>query len=168
METALEHILISTYKADMISYIHAHPEDFEEAIKLAVSNKQPYSWRAASLLWSCMEINDRRIQKHVKNIIRAFEDKNDGHQRELLIILLKMELAKNYESVLFDKCMTIWENINKQPSVRLTALKFIVKIVKKHPELSKEILFLTQDHYLNTLSPGVKNSIHKMIKDFPL
>jgi hypothetical protein len=57
------------------------------------------------------------MQKHVKNIIRAFADKNDGHQRNLLIILLKMELTKNYESVLFDKCMTIWENINKQPSV---------------------------------------------------
>lgn len=168
METALEHILISSYKHEMISYMHANPENFKEAIKLAVSNKQPYSWRAAWLLWSCMEKNDRRIQKHVKNIIRAFEDKKDGHQRDLLLILLKIKLAKNYESVLFDKCITIWENINKQPSVRLTVLKFIVKIVKKHPELSKEIHFLTQDQYLNTLSPGVKKSIYKMIKDFPL
>ena len=47
METALEWTLINTYKADMISYLAAHPEDFEEAIKLAITDKQPYSWRAS-------------------------------------------------------------------------------------------------------------------------
>jgi len=30
-ETALEQILTSSYKAGMISYLAAHPEDFEEA-----------------------------------------------------------------------------------------------------------------------------------------
>jgi hypothetical protein len=36
----------------LISYLSAHPEYFEEAITLAISDKQPYSWRAAWLLWS--------------------------------------------------------------------------------------------------------------------
>jgi small subunit ribosomal protein S8 len=34
METALEWTLTNSYKADMISYMAAHPEDFEEAIKV--------------------------------------------------------------------------------------------------------------------------------------
>lgn len=164
METALEQILISSYKADMISYMYAHPEDFEEAIKLAVSNKQPYSWRAASLLWGCMKNNDARIRKHVKRIVDSLLNVNDGHLRELLKILLNMKLSKDQESILFDKCMTIWEAINKQPSVRFTAFKFILFIVKKYPEMSREIDFLTQDQYLKTLSPAVKKSILKMIK----
>jgi hypothetical protein len=54
METALEWTLTNSYKADMISYLAAHPEDFEEVVKLAIADKQPYSWRAAWLLWSCM------------------------------------------------------------------------------------------------------------------
>ena len=37
--TTLEHILTSSCKADMISYMAAHPEDFDKAIKLAISNK---------------------------------------------------------------------------------------------------------------------------------
>lgn len=168
METALEHILISSYKAGMISYMHAHPENFEEAVKLAVSDKQPYCWRAASLLWSYMEKNDLRMQKHIKNIVRVLINKNDGHQRELLNILFRMDLKKENESILFDICMTIWESINKKPSVRFTALKFIVKIVKNHPELSHEIDFLTQDHYMELLSPGIKKSISKMINGFIL
>lgn len=168
MEKALEHIVTSSYKADMISYMDAHPEDFEEAIKLAVSNKQPYSWRAAWLLWSCMEENDQRIQGYIKNIINTITTKNDDHQRELLKILLLMELNEEYEGFLFNVCVTVWEKINKNPSVRLTAFKIIVKIVKKHPDLSHEIIFLTQNQYLDSLSPAVKRSISKMINEFTL
>lgn len=165
METALENILISTYKTDMISYMNTHPEDFEEAVKLAIADKQPYSWRAAWLLWSCMEENDQRIQKYIKEIINSLKSKNDGHQRELLKILLQMELNQKFEGLVFNICLDVWEQINKNPSVRFTALKFIIKIVKKHPELSKEITFLTQDQYLESLSPGVKKSISKMMNE---
>jgi len=143
-----------------------HPEYFDEAIELAIANKQPYSWRAAWLLWSCMEENDKRIQKYIKKIIDSLKSKDDGHQRELLKILLQMELKEEYEGILFNLCMDIWEQINKTPSVRINALKFIIKVAKKHPELSQEITFLTQDHYLESLSPGVKHSVSKMMKDF--
>jgi len=143
--------------------MHAHPEIFEEAIELAIADKQPYSWRAAWLLWSCMEENDKRIQKYIKSIVDTLETKDDGHQRELLKILLKMELEEDNESILFDHCMDIWEQINKPPAVRVNALKFIIKIAKKHPELKKEISFLTEDHYLESLSPGAKNSVSKLI-----
>ncbi len=166
MNTELENILISTNKAGMISYLKNHPEDFESAINLAVTHKQPYSWRAASLLWSCMENNDARIQKHVKRILEALLNADDGHQRELLKILMNMKLKKEYESILFDKCMTTWEMINKQPSVRFTAFKFILHLSKKYPELSREINYLTQDQYLKTLSPAARKSFLKMIINY--
>ena len=145
-----------------------HPEFFEEAIELAISDKQPYSWRAAWLLWSCMEENDQRIQKHIKKIVNSIKTKDDGHQRELLKILLQMQLKEEYEGIIFNICMDLWEQINKKPSVRINALKFIIKIAKKHPELAKEIIFLTQDHYLETLSPGVKHSVSIMMKELTL
>ena len=149
----------------MISFMDTHPEFFEEAIELAIANKQPYSWRAAWLLWSCMEENDQRIQKYIKKIVDSLKTKDDGHQRELLKILLLMELKEEYEGILFNICMDIWEKINKTPSVRINALKFIIKIAKKHSELSQEITFLTQDHYLESLSPGVKHSVSKLMKE---
>jgi hypothetical protein len=164
MQTTLEDILISSYKKEMISFMDTNPEFFEKAIKLAISDKPLYSWRAAWLLWSCMKDNDRRIKRYVKDIINALTTKNDNHQRELLKILLQMELDSKYESFLFDFCVTIWEQINKKPSVRHVAFKFITKIAKKHPELSHEITYLIQNHYLESLSPAVKKSISKMIK----
>lgn len=163
MESILEQKLLNSYKSEMISFMNAHPEFFDEAVELAISDKQPYSWRAAFVLWSAIEENDKRIRKHIKKIVSVVKTKNDGHQRELLKILLMMELDEKYEAVLFDICMDVWEQISKAPSVRVNALKLIVKIANKHPELKKEISFLAQDHYLESLSPGAKHSVKKIM-----
>ena len=165
METAFEHKLLSSYKKEMISYMAKHPEAFEEAIELAVSDNQPYSWRAAYVLWSVIQENDKRIKKHIKKIVNAVKNKSDGHQRELLKILLMMDLDEKYESALFDICMSVFEQINKAPAVRVNAFKFILKIAKKHPELKQEISFLTQDHYMESLSPGAQHSINKLMRE---
>jgi hypothetical protein len=165
METALEWILTNSYKADMISWLSAHPEYFEEAIELALTNKPPFSWRAAWLLWSCMEENDKRMQGHVKDIIEALSEKKDNHQRELMIILQKMEIREELEGLLFNHCAEVWEKINKQPSVRLNAFKMMVRIAQKHPDLFHEIAFLTQEQYLDSLSPAVRRSVSRMKKE---
>jgi len=165
MESVLKQKLMSSYKNEMISFMKSHPEYFEEAIQLAITDEQPYSWRAAFVLWSVIQNNDKRIQKHINKIVNAVKSKNDSHQRELLKILLMMELNEKYEGVLFDLCMNIWEQINKAPSVRVNALKLIIKIANKHPELKKEISFLAQDHYLESLSPGARHSVRKLMNE---
>ena len=168
METTLEQVLTNSYKAGMISFMATHPEVFEEAIQLAISDKQPYSWRAAWLLWSIMEVNDPRIQGYIKDIIGAISNRNDDHQRELLKILLLMEINEESEGLLYDLCVTVWEKIKKKPSVRFTAIKMMVKIAKNHPDLSREIILLTQDQYVDSLSPAATKSVFKMIKEFHL
>jgi hypothetical protein len=164
METELENVLMKFYKTEMIRYLATHSESFIEAIHLALSDKQPYSWRASWLLWSCMEKNDIRVKAHIRSIIECINEKNDGHQRELLKILYLMDIDEEFEGILFDHCIRIWEKINKKPSVRFNAFKVILKISRKYPELSQEIGFLMQDHYTESLSKGVRRSLIKMIK----
>jgi len=163
METRLEQILTQTYKAEMINHLATHDGDFGEAIQLAVADKQPYSWRAAWLLWSCMQEDDPRIRGHIRTIIDAIPSKREGHQRELLKILQQMEISEEDEGYLFDICVTIWEKINSRPSVRYHALYTIVTIAGRHPSLFNEIKCLTEDHYMDTLSPGIKRVIYRMI-----
>lgn len=163
METELERTLINSYKEGMIAYVQSHPEDVDQLIKLAIADKQPYSWRAAWLLWSCMEKDDLRVRDYVDAIIETLPTKKDGHQRELLKILSMMELDEDQEGYVFNICTNLWEKISKVPSVRHTAFRIIVEIAKKYPELSNEIGFLTQDQFLETLSPGVKKAVHKII-----
>lgn len=163
METPLEHALISLYKTDQIKYLNSHPEYFDEAVNLAISDKQPYAWRAALLLWDCLEENDTRLKKHIEKIVNALSNKNDGHKRELIKILLHFELNEEHEGYIYEICSKLWQS-NNNPSIRCTALKFILKSAKMHPDLKNEIFYLTQDQYMETLSPGVRKSVLKMLK----
>lgn len=147
----------------MISYMKSHPEDFEEVIRLAISDKKPYSWRAAWLLWRCMEKNDQRLHGYIKKIIDILPARNDNQQRELLLILQRMELDEEYEGNLFDICINIWKKIGKKPSIRYNAFRLMVKIAKKYPDLSNEIHILTQTPYIENLSTGIKKSILRSI-----
>jgi len=165
MQSALEDKLTHSYKEGMIAFLKSHPEHFNEAIELAISDYQPYAWRAAWLIWSCMDYDDKRLQKYTKHIVHSLNSKNDRHQRELLKILLQMNLNEKYSGSLFDKCVNVWEQIDKTPSVRFTALKLMIKVAKAHPSLSKEIALLTQDRYLEPLSPAAKKSISKMMNE---
>lgn len=163
METHLEHVLMAFNKQEMMAWLETHPENFAEAVHLAVADKQPYSWRAAWLLWSCMEDNDPRIRPYVSEIIECLEIKRDGHQRELLKILYRMDLSEEQEGLIFNLCMNVWEKVGKAPSVRHNAFRMIVRIASKYPDLFNEITLITQNHYLETLSPGVRRSVMKMI-----
>lgn len=161
MGSSLENILMSSYKDEMISFMNSHPEYFEEAIQLAIGDKEKLCWRSAWLLWNCIEMDDPRIKKHINKIIKVIPQKKDGHQRELIKILSVMKLNEEQEGKLFNICMNLWEGLDKTPSIRWTAFKFILEMGKKYPELKEEISFLTQDHYLETLSPGIRHSISK-------
>ena len=165
METAFEKILTNSHRPEMESYVVAHPESFEEAIKLAIADKQPYSWRAAWLLWSCMEKNDKRIRKYVKNMVNILPNREDNQKRELLKILEQMEIKEEFEGLLFKHCVTIWEKIDKQPAVRYNAFKILAKITQRHPELFQEVNLLIQKQYTESLSSTVNKSINKIVKD---
>lgn len=164
METPLEQTLISFQKTLMITHLEEHPEVFEQLIQLALGDKQPFAWRAAWLLSGYMKEDDPRIQPYTNDIIKVIPLKQDGHQRELIKILYMMELGQEHEGYVFDACITIWERINKSPSVRYHALRMIIKIVHNYPELSKEIDFLLQDHYLESLSPGIRRGVEKFAR----
>ena len=78
------------------------------------------------------------------------------------------KLTERQEGILFDKCISIWEDINKSPSVRSFAFLIITNTVKKYPELISEISFLTQGHYVETLSPGIRRSVVRIIKELKI
>lgn len=164
-ESKFEYKLINSCKDDLISHIKNQRDDFPALVRLAISDKQPYSWRAAWLLWSCIDRNDERIRKHIKKMIDVLPDRQDNQQRELLIVLQKMELGADIEGRLFDICIKIWETVNKNPSLRYNAFKILVGISRKHPDLLTELNFLTESYYLDNLSDNVKKSIFKLLSN---
>ena len=166
MESQLEYILTHSYKAEMINYLKSHPEAFDKTVQLALSDKQPFSWRAAWLLWSCIKVNDPRLWKYQKKIIDILSERNDDQVRELFIILQRMKIDKENEGKLFDICANTWKNTIKKSSVRFNAFKLMVKIAQNHPDLNSEIIQLTDSRYMDSLSVNVQQSIFRMTSKF--
>ena len=149
----------------MVEFMNNHPESFDQAIELALENEENFSWRATWLVAGVMEKDDQRVRPFIQKIIEVLPDRDDGHQRELLKILLKMELDEDFESLLFDISVTLWEQVRKQSSVRYYAFQGMMKVVEKYPELKNEVLSLAQPHFVNTLSPGVRKGVLKSINE---
>jgi len=164
MEDSMHTILGNRFNKDeIVGYLQKNPEQFDLTFNLALENEYPQSWRAAWVVNHCIEKNDRRIQPFISTIMEVLNQKQDGHQRELLKILENATIPEDLEGELFDLCVTIWGSVEKSPSVRIVAFRTIVQIVSKYPELKNEIDFLTQDHYLDSLSAGIRNSCQKQI-----
>ena len=135
MKESLEELLTkSLRKQVLVDHIKDNHQDFEKAITISLTDDQPRAWRAAWLLFHCMKNNDQRISPHLNKAIKLLNNFNDGHQREWLKILNKMKLSDDQHSLLFDTCISIWEDINKSPSVRGTAFQTLLKIIKNYPD----------------------------------
>lgn len=153
-------------KDAIVALLTRDASEFSAALSFALTDSQPQSWRSAWLLGHATEENDPRLRPHIEALTSAIEGKPDGHQRELIRLVAKMALTEDQEGELFDVCMTIWEDINKMPSVRAKAFGFIAEVAKKYPEMIEDIDYLTQSAYTHTLSRGVKHSIELIKKKF--
>lgn len=163
MSPELKSILLQREKTQMVHFLKTNPQYFDEAVKVGITQEQPFCWRAAWMVGGVMKKNDSRLASYLSEIIARLPDFEDGHQRELLKILLKMELTEEQESLLFDLSATLWEQVLKKPSVRHFAFRCMMKVAEKYPELENEILLLAQPHYVNPLSPGIRNSVLKTV-----
>jgi hypothetical protein len=163
MYSNLENILINTYKKSMVEYINENPQEFDKLVQLIFTEKQAFAWRAAWLTWSCMEENDKRIEKYVHNLIDCLPVKPGNMRKDIYCILAKMDVDEDLEGRLFDQCISDWENLSNEPAVRANAFKIIIKIGKKYPELLPEIKALTKEMYFQNASKGLQKSVTKRL-----
>ncbi|MDR1859792.1 MAG: hypothetical protein LBR06_02570 [Bacteroidales bacterium] len=155
----LGQILLSGRKHDMIAYVHNNPGCINNIIMLALSDSASAAWRAAWLLESVMADNDRKVRPHVPRMIGMLPNVGESQKRLFLMILQRMEIDGVDESRLFDICTTIWEDLRSASGVRCYAFKILLKIARKYPDLINEIRLLTEQRYMETLSPGIRHSI---------
>jgi hypothetical protein len=162
----LKQVLLGFCKKEMIQYLESNPADFDEAIELALVNEQPFSWRAAWLLWDVIEDNDKRIKKHLTSIIKAIPSKRYGQQRDLLRIVSMMQLDEEQEGLVYDICTKIWLTPVGQPSGRYRALLIMKEVARKYPDLKMELKIIASPEYIQTLSPGIKNAAIRLLSEF--
>lgn len=146
--------------------LNQQPERFTECLNLAKSDEPLIAWRAAFLLDHTCSKFDNRLNTQIDSLIKVLPEKEDGHQRCLLRVLLKQKHSEDQESKLFDICLGIWEQVNKIPSVRITALEFVLKTAKKYPDLKNELDFILDPRFTETLSPGILKTFERLSAGF--
>lgn len=150
----------------MMETISASATSFSNALEIALGDIDKASWRAAWLLEKIMEDNDPRVRPLLPLFFQKIDSKKDGHKRELLKILFRMEFDEEQEGMMYDLCLKNWENTTNSSSLRYKSFFFLLSICKKYPELLEELKFYTQPRFLENLSPGIKHSIQKSLKIF--
>jgi hypothetical protein len=136
--------------------------EFEDLISKAISTGKK-NWRYA---WKLNQLSKEKIDSiswDLEVIIDSLDCKKDGHQRELLKLLLKLKIKKNLTTKLWDCCLKIWLNINKQSSVRIKAFEHLVNISIEYPDLKNEIFLLTKNEHIDILSKGIRISTYKKL-----
>ena len=146
----------------MIAELNSDPKLVEEYIKFSLTNHK-FAWRATWLLSHYSKNNTETLQKYVDIFIHTTKTiKKDGHIRETLKIIYNLKLNEKQTSDIFDICMNLLEDNRKQPSVRMIAFNFLMRVAKDYPELSSEIEIIIEN-IKDYLSPGIKNSMTQRI-----
>jgi hypothetical protein len=158
-------VLRTRMKDGMMDYVAEHPGCIPELVSLALSGDKTLGWRAAWLLADTMEPNDSRVQPFAQQLMQHIPDCRDGHQRELIKVLLKLELDEETLGAFFDLAVTLWEDTSKAPAVRYYAFAAMRKTAERYPELTHEITALAAFPYVQTLSPGIRGSILQQVAE---
>ena len=163
MKGRLQVILRSRFeKKELLASLQGAPSLVEELVHYACADEQPISWRAAWMLEHHAKAYPDDVARYASRFIDVLEEKEDGHQRCLIKLLMELDLDDEQQSKLFNSCFNIYENLAAIPSLRITALQYIISVVKEYPELRAEVLHLFDERYSLGLSPGIKNSWMKL------
>ncbi len=147
----------------ILSDLDNNPKLVDDYARYAFSDEK-YAWRAAWVISHYSRRKPENIQKYVGNFIEALNYiEKDGHVRETLKIIYNLKLDETQTSEIFDISMNLLENNKMQPSVRMIAFSFVMKIAEDYPELHNEIEVIVEN-IKGFLSPGIKNSMTKRIK----
>lgn len=160
----LRTILMSRNKSAMVHFLKENPEQFEEAVTFSLSGQQPIAWRAAWAIGGNLAECADKLELHLGNILDQLPELDDGHQREFIKILIQCNLDEDQQGLLFDICVSIWEQVRKKSSVRYFAFQVMADMTKIYPELIHEVISLTQPQYINSLSPGIKKGVFKIVE----
>lgn len=159
MNAELANALITMHKSDLLDFMGLHPHTISQALQIALSDQQDYAWRAAWVLGCCMVNNDERVQPFVGQMVEALEAKPEGYTRELLKVLMKLDLPEYHQGKVFDICSAIWLNPRKSVGLRVVALKMLASIAKRQPEILPELITMLDDVFVESLSRGAIVSV---------
>lgn len=166
MSESFEYIFTHFTTAQLNEWMVINPHRFEALVELAISPEEKYSRHGAWMLGKWVVGNEDKMPPYIPKMLECIPIVCDSQKRDLLNVLRQVEIGEDHEGILFDQSVKIWSDVGKMPSLRYHAMRVILKIAVKYPDLKNEIDLITSKEYVETLSGGVRNSLGKMLEDY--
>lgn len=159
-------LLLGGPKTYVLERLQREPALIDPLIQTSLTAGHPLAWRAAWALSSVMETNDDRLQPYLDSYLSILPSGHSGLDREILKVLLKMDLPESCRGSLFDLCSGLWERLTLQSSVRYIAFRMLLKIAGDYQDFKDELMYLGDPIFTDSLSPGVRRSVIKALHGF--
>lgn len=131
--------------------------------EIALSDHVQLNWRAAWIMSNMDSAIVRDTFPSAQELIdRLYSKSKDGYRREILKVLVHLELDEDEEGALYEAALKMWEDLALASAARLHALRAMARIGQLYPELNQEILAYYDDHYLQGVSPGIANQMRQI------
>lgn len=144
----------------------SRPEFLPFLAEICLSDDPKLNWRAAWVLSSIDASQLKKIFPKAQPLINTLQRKEkDGYKREIIKLIMLLDLDEDEEGAFYDAALNIWEDLALASAARLYALRGMLHIAKLYPELNHEIAAYNDDHYLQGVSPGIQSQMRKIFKD---
>lgn len=157
-------LLTRIHKEALLSKIRSEEQNVDLLLAWSQLTQQPIGWRATWLLRQVLKKNDTRLHPHIPSVLKKFSDFNESQKREWLKAMRNQSMNEEEEGMLFDLSINEWRTISRHPALRASAAVIIIRVLKNYPELNREIQHLFEEHYLTSLSPGIRRSLEKSLQ----
>ncbi len=150
----------------IVKFLHQENRYFQMFVDYSITNNIN-AWRCSWIIFHYLcEYGIDEIQEYSNQYVNSISNiKKDGQIRENLKILSKLNLDENQIGELYDFCLELLWNNKLQPSVRVVAFRFMLKVANQYPELRNEI-FQVAAQIKDHLSEGIKRSVENEIKKY--
>ncbi len=160
----------SRLNADLVvDKFEEDPDIFTTILEVMYQDSYPLSMRASRVIWLIAKKYPDFIKSHLPGMIDRLSDfRVDGVRRNILSILVELDLPDIDPGRLFDLCYT-WFASEKEPvAVRGNAITILYKISVKEPALKQELIELFEAQLpcdSRGIEARIKNSLNKLYKE---
>ncbi len=156
-------LLKNLSRQGIIALLNSNPEYVNLIFDNILQNPDTLHWRTLWALELYIANNESRLYQCVDTLIRLLPISNDSMKRVILKLLGKITYKDDFAGELFNVCIEIWSNVDIKSGTRYLAFTHLILISKIHQELRREMIILTDSHFVEPLSPGIRTSVIKLI-----
>lgn len=137
---------------------------WEDLVPIVFHQDKNLTWRAVWLLTFLSEKELAELEINPFELMQKARTQGGSFQREVFKLLEKIPLTEEVYGYYMEWAIEVWCQLKNPSSVRIAALRAMVRVGRHYPELLSEIKELGHKEWLEGLSPAIGQQAQKIFK----